>query len=108
MSTFTEGTESQQDQNFSQDDNDVPPKKGRETTLPIIVIQKLRREIYTSVSYRRFKQSDFNTSSLIVDILSFLIQNSNPINLDRKVDNEKEKDMLKFVWDECISNVFIT
>ena len=27
LSTFTEGTESQQDQNFSQDDNDVPPKK---------------------------------------------------------------------------------
>ena len=26
-STFTEGTESQQDQNFSQDDNDVPNKK---------------------------------------------------------------------------------
>ena len=39
LSTFTEGTEIQQDQNFSQDDNDVPPKKeGRETALPIIVI----------------------------------------------------------------------
>ena len=49
LSTFTEGTESQQEQNFSQDDNDVPPKKkkkGRETALPIIVIRKLRREIY--------------------------------------------------------------
>ena len=35
------------DRNFSQDDNDVPPKKkGRETALPIIVIRKLRREIY--------------------------------------------------------------
>ena len=27
LSTFTEGTESQQDQNVSQDDNDVPQKK---------------------------------------------------------------------------------
>ena len=47
LSTFTEGTESQQDQNFSQDDNDVPPKKKeRETALPTIVIRKLGREIY--------------------------------------------------------------
>ena len=30
LSTFTEGTESQQDQNFSQDDNDVPSKKRQE------------------------------------------------------------------------------
>ena len=28
--------------------------------------------------------------------------------MDRKLDNEKEKDMLKFVWDECIPNVFIS
>ena len=47
LSTFTEGTESQQDQNFSQDNNNVPSKKKeRETALPIIVIRKLRREIY--------------------------------------------------------------
>ena len=40
MSTFTEVTESQQDQNFSQDDNDIPPKKkGTETALTIIVIR---------------------------------------------------------------------
>ena len=30
LSTSTKGTESQQDQNFSQDDNDVPPKKREE------------------------------------------------------------------------------
>ena len=47
LSTFTEGTESQQDQNFSQDDNDVPNKKKRkETQTPIIAIQSLKPEIY--------------------------------------------------------------
>ena len=60
-----------------------------------------------NVSYRTFKQSDFNTSSFMIDILSFLVQNFNPINLDRKLDNEKEREVLKFVWDECIPNVFI-
>ena len=90
LSTFTEGTESQQDQNFSQDDNDVPPKKRKRNSATNYSNTKVKaRNLLTNVSYRRFKQSDFNTSSFIVDILSFLVQNFNPINLDRKLDNIK-------------------
>ena len=37
--------------------------------------------LLTNVSYRRFKQSDFKKSGFITDILSFLLQNFNPINL---------------------------
>ena len=66
------------------------------------------RNLLTNVSYRRFKQPDFNNSSFIVDILLFLVQKFNPINLDRKLDNKKEKEILKFVQDECIPNVFIS
>ena len=33
----------------------------------------------------------------IVDIMSFLTQNLNPINLNRKLDSEKECDMIKFL-----------
>ena len=65
------------------------------------------RNLLTNVSYRRFKQSDFNKDSFIIDILSFLVQNFNPINLERKLDIEKERDMVKFLWDECISHDFI-
>ena len=61
----------------------------------------------TNVSYRRFKQSDFNKDSFIIDILSFLIQNFNPINLERKLDLEKERDMIKFLWGECIPHDFV-
>ena len=59
------------------------------------------RNLLTNVSYIRFKQSDFNYPSFIVDILSFLVQNFDPINLDIKLDMEKERDMTKFMWDEC-------
>ena len=62
----------------------------------------------TNVSYRRFKQSDFNNQSFIIDILSFLVQNFNPINLDIKLDIEKERDMIKFMWDECIPHEFVS
>ena len=66
------------------------------------------RNLLTNVSYRRFKQSDFNKTSFIVDILSFLVQNFNPINLDIKLDTEKERDMIKFMWDECIPHEFVS
>ena len=65
------------------------------------------RNLLTNVSYRRFKQSDFNKDSFTVDILSFSLQNVNPINLERKLEMEKERDMVKFMWDECILHVFV-
>ena len=66
------------------------------------------RNLLTNVSYRRFKQSAFNKTNFIVDILSFLVQNFNPINLDIKLDTEKERDMIKFMWDECIPHEFVS
>ena len=48
LSIFTEEIGSQQDENFSQDDKDVPKKKKkeRERQNQIIAIQKSRQEIY--------------------------------------------------------------
>ena len=66
------------------------------------------RNLLTNVSYRRFKQSDFNKSGFIIDILSILLQNFNPINLDRKLDTEKERYMVKFLWDEPIPHEFVS
>ena len=65
------------------------------------------RNFLTNVSYRRFKQSDFMKNSFIIDILSFLVQSFSPINLERKLDIEKERDMVKFLWDECIPHKFV-
>ena len=48
------------------------------------------RSLLSNVLYTRFKQSDFNKTSFVVEILSFLVQNVNPINLDTKLDTEKE------------------
>ena len=48
------------------------------------------RNLLTNVSCRRFKQSDFNKTSFLVGILSFLIQNFNSINFVKKLDTEKE------------------
>ena len=60
----------------------------------------------TNVSFRRSKQKDFNNASLIIDILPFIVQYFTAINLNRKLDNEKDKLMVKFISDECIPHDF--
>ena len=104
---FLSRTSGDQDQNFSQDDKVVPKKKIKRRNDYSNTKVKTRN-LLTNVSYRRFKQSDFNKTSFIVDILSFLVQNFNPINLDIKLDTEKERDMIKFMWDECIPHEFVS
>ena len=99
MSTFTESIGDQQDQNFSQDDN-VVPKKNMKRRKDYSNTKVKTRNLQTNVSYRGFKQSDFNKNSFIIDILSFLVQNFNPVNLERKLDTEKERDMVRFLWYE--------
>ena len=106
LSTFTKNIEDQQSQNFSQDDN-VFPKKKIKRRKDYSNTKDKTRNLLTNVSYRRFKQSDFNKDSFIVDILSFSLQNVNPINLERKLEMEKERDMVKFMWDECIPHEFV-
>ena len=41
-----------------------------------------------------------------MDILSFLLQNFNPINIDRKVDTEDEQLMINFLWEVCVPYEF--
>ena len=39
--------------------------------------------------------------------MSFLTKSFNPINLDRKLDQEKEHNLVKCLWDECIPREFV-
>ena len=106
LSTFTENTEDNQDLNFFQDNNAIP-KKQMKRRNDYSNTKVKTRNLLTNVSYRRFKQSDFNKKIFIVDILSFLVQNFDPINLDIKLDTDKECEMVKFMWDECIPDEFV-
>ena len=40
--------------------------------------------------------------------MTFLTQNFNPINLDKKLDAEKEGDVVKFLWHDCIPHSFVS
>ena len=105
MNTFTENIA--EDQQNSSQDNNVVPKKKMKRRKDYSNTKVKTRNLLTNFSYRRFKQSDFNKDSFIIDILSFLVQNINPISLERKLDLEKEQGMIKFLWDECIPHDFV-
>ena len=105
LNTISEEIESQQGQDFFQDDNDVP-KKEKNAKSNYSSTKVKARNLLTNVSYRRYKQKDFNNASFIIEILSFLIQNFILINLDRKLDNENERLYVKMLWDECLPHVF--
>ena len=108
MSTFSGEPESQQDLNFFQDKNDVPKKKKIRTAKSSYSNTKVKaRNLLTNVSYRRYKQQDFNNASFVIDISSFLVQNFNPINLDRKFDHENERLYVRMLWDKCLPHALI-
>ena len=107
LNTFTESVEEQRSQNSSQDDN-VVPKKETKRKSDYSNTKVKPRNLLTNVSYRRFKQSDFLKHSFVIDILSFLVQNFNPVNLDIKLEIEKERDMVKFMWDLCVPHEFVS
>ena len=88
LNTSTENiAEDQQDQNSSQVDNVVPKKKMKQRK-DYSRTEVKTRNLIKNVSYRRCKQSNFN-------------------NLERKLDLEKERDVIKFLWDECIPHDFV-
>ena len=70
LSTFTEEIGSQQYQNFSQDDNDLPKKKEkeREQQNQIIAIQNSKQKIY----WQMFLIEDLSKKILIMQVLSLL------------------------------------
>ena len=106
FNTFTEEIGSQQDQNFLHDNNVVPKKKTKRRKYYSNTKVKTRN-LLTNVSNRRFKQPDFKKDSFIIDILLSLLQNFNLINLEKKLDSEKEREMVKFLWDECVTHDFV-
>ena len=98
LQTFTAENESQQDQNSSHDNNVV--KSNKRATYSSTKVKA--RNLLTNVAYRRYKDSDFQKTNFVVDIISFMVYNCNPTNLEIKLETEKEREMVKFLWDTCV------
>ena len=102
LQTFTAEKESQQSQNSSHDNNVVKPKQKAFYSSTKVKA----RNLLTNVAYRRYKLSDFNKTNFVIDILSFMVYNCNPTNLEIKLETDKEREMIKFLWDMCVPIAF--
>ena len=92
LKTFTEENENQQNQKSALDNNVVPKKVKHRSDYSNTKVKA--RNLLTNVAYRRFKQGDFMKDSFVIDLISFLVQNCNPINLEIKLEAEKEFNLL--------------
>ena len=93
---------------FSQDDNDVTKKKkaaARALARKTYNTTKVKtRNFLTNIDYRRYKKSDFNNGNFVIDVYSFLLQN--PLRVDRKFDNENDRQCVKMLWQKCLLQQF--
>ena len=106
LDTFSEEIGSQQDQNLFPDDKEVQKKLKLKLNSNYSNTKIKTRNLLTNVSYRGYKQKDFTNASFIIGILSFIVQNFNPIRLERKLEIENERKYIKMMWDICQSHVF--
>ena len=90
--------ESQPDPDFFQDDNHVPKKKTQKYSSTKVKA----RYLLTNASYRRFK----NKPTFMVDIMTFLAQNLNLLDLERKLDSDTEINHVKMIRDKCLPQKF--
>ena len=63
------------------------------------MIKKKKRKLKNLAvpTYRRFKDNDFDKLTFVLDLSSFLLQNLNPLGLDKKLETEAERNDVKMV-----------
>ena len=99
-------TENWLNQDFSQDDNDF--KKKKKTAVRALPTKRYSttktkaRNFSTNIANRRYKKSDINSGNFVIDVYSFLLQNVNPLMIDRKFDNENDRQCIKMLWQRCL------
>ena len=98
---FIEEIGSQPDLDFS-NDNVVHLKQTKKRNIEYSSTKVKARNILTNISYRRFKQTDFMNVNFIIDLLTYTLQFFCPVDIGRKLNNEDEQKMVKFIWERCV------
>ena len=97
---------SQLDPNIFLDDNDQIGKKVEKKPAAkkrkYSTTKVKTRNILTNLSYIRINRLDFDNKLYVLDIVTFIIQYLNNFLLDLKLETELEKNMLMFIWENCL------
>ena len=99
-------TENWLNQDFSQGDNNVKKKKKAAAralaTKRYSATKTKARNFLTIIANRRYKISDISSGNFVTDVYSFMLQNLNPLMIDRKFDNENDRQCIKMQWQKCL------
>ena len=86
---------------FQGNNNDTKIRKKSHSTTKVKV-----RSFLTNASYRRHKPDDFQKANLMINTVSFLVQNLSPMALDGKLETDTERSHVKLIWDKCLPTDF--
>lgn len=101
----------QLDSNFFQGDNVNQNKFKKKVRISkyktkYSKIKVKARNFLTNTYYRGYEHKDFKNEAFVADIYSFLLQNLNPIMVERKFDNENDWNYVRMLWHKCIPQEF--
>ena len=114
LKKVTDELEKELNLDFLLDDNAVqkalpppPPKeKTRKRSNNHSPTKVKAQNFLTNVSYSRVKDENFNNKSFVVDCYGFILLYLNPFYLERKLDNELDREYVNMIWCSVMPNLF--
>ena len=73
-------------------------QRSRSTTNRYSTTKIKARNFLSIVSYTRIKENDYENRSFVIDCFSFILLYLNPFYLERKFENEIERDYINVLW----------
>ena len=98
----------QLDQNFFQDNNDIPNKrkKVRKAKTPYSPTKIKARNYLSNLAYRRICDKDLLNVSFIIDMLCYICMDLKQFFLNTTYSEQESRDMIQMLWGECLPKGF--
>ena len=104
----------QLDQNFFQDNNDIPEKKlmekkakkANKAKTPYSTTKIKARNYLSNVAYRRICDKDLLNGNFLIDMLCYITMDLKPFFLSGTYFEQESRDMIKMLWEECLPSNF--
>ena len=104
----TEVNGSQPNQDFCQDNKDIPKKKerkaktARKNKTPYSPTKIKARNFLSNISYSRVCEGDFSNACFVADTLVYITTDLKLFFLDTTYFNLQDIEMVKMLWEECL------
>ena len=104
----TEVSGSQPNQDFCQDNKDIPKKKeckaktARKNKTPYSPTKIKARNFLSNISYSRVCEGDFSNACFVADTLIYITTDLKPFFLETTYFHIQDREMVRMLWEECL------